>query len=60
MIEQKLFNQLWKVASATCGNAYLMQSGAILTNRQYKALSFAEKLEMVLYYRYKDNAVVRI
>lgn len=60
MIERKLFNQLWEVASATCGNAYLMESGAILTNRQYKALTFVEKLGMVLYYRYKDNAVIKI
>ncbi len=60
MIERKLFNQLWEVASATCSNAYLMQNGNILTSWQYKALDFVGKLEMVLYYRYCDNTIVKI
>lgn len=59
-MEKKLLLQLREVATATCGNAYLMQSGKILTNREYKALDFWNRLECVLFYRYLDNTIVKI
>lgn len=59
-MDKTLFLQLRDVAVATCGNAYLMQSGEILANREYKALDFWSRLECILYYRYLDNTIVKI
>lgn len=55
-----LFLQLREVSAATCNNAYLMSSGEILTNEQYKNLSFVEKLQLVMYYKYSTNQLVKI
>lgn len=59
-IEKKLFLQLREKAIVTCGNVYLMDNGKILSNREYKALSFIEKLQMTMYYNYKTNNVIRV
>ena len=59
-IEKDLFLQLREMAVTTCGNAYLMDNGKILSNREYKVLSFIEKLQMTMYYNYKTNNVIRV
>lgn len=59
-IEKRLFLQLRECAVATCGNAYLMQSGDILTKDAFKKLDFWGRLECVLFYRYADNKIIKI
>lgn len=59
-IEKELFLQLREAAVVTCGNVYLMDDGQILTNRHYKALSFFDKLRMIMYYKYATNQIVKI
>ena len=59
-IEKELFLQLREKATTTCGNAYLMDNGEILNNKEYKALSFIGKLQMIMYYDYKRNNVIRV
>lgn len=59
-IEKELFLQLREQAITTCGNVYLMDDGKILNNKEYKALNFIGKLQMVMYYNYKTNKVVRV
>lgn len=59
-IKKDLFLQLREKAIATCGNAYLMDDGRILNNKEYKALNFIEKLQMTMYYNYKTNNVIRV
>ena len=59
-IEKKLFIQMREVAQATCGNAYLMDDGKILSKAQYKALDFIGKLQLVMYYNYATCNVVKI
>ena len=59
-INKKLFIQMREVAMATCGNSYLMANGEILTNEQYRQLSFVDKLQVQLVYKYSNNQVVRI
>ena len=59
-IEKDLFLQLREMATTTCGNAYLMDNGKILNNKEYKALNFVGKLQMTMYYNYKTNNVVRV
>ena len=60
MIDKKLFLQLREVANATCGNAYLMDSGKILTRREFQVLSKWDRLECRLFYRYADRTIVII
>jgi hypothetical protein len=60
MCMKKLFLQMREAAQSTCGNAYLMDDGSILTNQQYKELSFAEKLRVVMYYKYSTCQIVKI
>ena len=57
---KKLFLQLREVAQATCGNAYLLDNGRIVTNAQFKAFTFDEKLHMVMYYKYKTCQLIKI
>jgi hypothetical protein len=59
-IKKELFLQLREKATATCGNAYLMDNGKILNNKEYKALNFVGKLQMIMYYDYKTNNVIRV
>lgn len=60
MIDKKLFLQLREVANATCGNAYLMDSGKILTKREFQNLPKWDQLECCLFYRYTDRTIVKI
>ena len=59
-IEKELFLQLRENATTTCGNAYLMDNGEILNNKEYKALNLMGKLRMIMYYDYKTNNVIRV
>lgn len=59
-IEKKLYLQLLEVADATCHNSYLMDDGEILTNEQYKKLSFIEKLSVVMFFKYSTRQVIKI
>ena len=59
-IEKELFLQLREKAITNCGNSYLMDNGEILNNKEYKALSFIRKLQMIMYYDYKTNNVIRV
>ena len=57
---KKMFLHLREVATTTCNNAYLMDDGRILTNTEYKSLSFTEKLHLVMYYKYSTSQIVKI
>ena len=59
-ISKKLYIQMRKPAIATCNNSYLMSSGEILTNEQFKKLSFIDKLKVELVYKYSSGQVVKI
>ena len=59
-IDKKLYIQMREPAIATCNNSYLMASGEILTNEQFKKLSFIDKLKVELVYKYSSGQVVRI
>ena len=59
-IDKKLYIQMREPAIATCNNSYLMSSGEILTNEQFKRLSFIEKLQVQLVYKYLSGQIVRI
>ena len=59
-IDKKLYIQMRETAIATCNNSYLMASGEILTNEQFKKLSFIDKLKVELVYKYSSGQVVRI
>lgn len=60
LIDKRLFLQLREIANATCSNSYLMENGNILTNTQFKALDFWERLECVLLYRYADRKIIKL
>ena len=60
MTMKELFLQLREAAQATCSNAYLMNNGRILTNAEYKSLTFSEKLHLTMYYKYNTNQLVKI
>lgn len=57
---KKMLSQMREIATTTCNNAYLMDDGRILTNREYKALSFVEKLGLVMYYKYNTSEIIKI
>lgn len=59
-IDKKLFLQLREVATATCHNSYLMASGEILTSEQYKKLSFIDKMQVILFYKYSINQIIKL
>lgn len=59
-IDKKLYLQMRESAVTTCGNAYLMADGKILTNRQYKQLDLVGKLQVELVYQYSSGQVVKI
>ena len=59
-IDKKLYLQMREPAMATCNNSYLMASGEILTNEQFKSLSFIERLQVQLVYKYISGQVVKI
>ena len=47
-------------AIATCNNSYLMASGGILTNEQFKQLGFVDKLQVQLIYKYSTGEIIKI
>jgi hypothetical protein len=47
-------------AVATCNNSYLMASGEILTNEQFKQLDFIDMLQVQLIYKYSSGQVIRV
>ena len=59
-IDKRLYLQMRESAVTTCGNSYLMASGEILTNKQFKQLSFADKLQAQLVYKYTYNQIIKI
>ena len=59
-IDKKLYIQMREPAIATCNNSYLMANGEILTNEQYKKLSFIDKLQVQLIYNYSTGEITRI
>lgn len=59
-IEKRLYIQMREPAIATCNNSYLMASGEILTNEQFKRLSFVEKLQVQLVYNYSSGQVIKV
>ena len=46
-------------AVSTCSNSYLMADGRILTNEQFKQLSFIDKLQVQLVYKYLSGQIVK-
>ena len=60
MIDKRLYAQMREPAVATCGNSYLMASGEILTNEQFKQLSFIDKLQVQLMYMYSTGEIIKI
>lgn len=60
IIEKKLYLQMRESAVATCGNAYLMADGKILSNRQYKQLDLMGRLQVELVYQYSSGQVIKI
>ncbi len=60
IIDKKLYIQMREPAVATCNNSYLMTNGEILTNEQYKQLTFIDKLQVQLIYKYSTGEIVRI
>ena len=59
-IDKQLYIQMREPAIATCNNSYLMSSGEILTNKQYRRLSFVDKLQVQLIYKYSTGEIVKI
>ena len=59
-IDKRLYIQMREPAITTCNNSYLMASGEILTNEQYKQLNFIEKLQVQLVYKYSSNQIIKI
>ena len=59
-IDKKLYLQMRESSVATCGNAYLMANGKILTSEQFKRLDFVDKLQVQLVYKYLSGQVIRI
>lgn len=59
-IDKRLYIQMREPAVATCNNSYLMASGEILTNEQYKQLNFIDKLQVQLIYKYSTGEIIRI
>lgn len=59
-INKQLYLQVREPAITTCSNSYLMANGEILTNEKYKQLSFSDKLQVVLIYKYPSGQVVKI
>lgn len=59
-IDKRLFLSLREVATATCGNAYLMDNGRILTSRQFRELSGLERTRTAMFYKYSTNQVIKI
>ena len=59
-IDKRLYIQMREPAITTCNNSYLMASGEILTNKQYKQLSFVDKLQVQLIYKYSTGEIVRL
>lgn len=60
IIDKQLYIQMREPAVTTCNNSYLMASGEILTNEQYKRLSFVDKLQVQLIYKYSTGEIIRI
>ena len=58
-IDKKLYIQMREPAIATCNNSYLMSSGEILTNKQFKRLSFVDKLQVQLIYEYSTGEIIK-
>lgn len=59
-IDKKLYIQMREPAVATCNNSYLMASGEILTNEQFKQLDFIDMLQVQMIYKYSSGQVIRI
>ena len=59
-IDKKLYLQMRESSVATCSNSYLMASGEILTNEQFKRLDFVDKLQVQLVYKYLSGQIKRI
>lgn len=59
-IDKRLYLQMRESAVTTCGNAYLMADGEILTDRQYKQLDLIGKLQVELVYQYSSGKVIKI
>ena len=59
MIDKRLYIQMREPAIATCNNSYLMSSGEILTNEQFKRLSFVDKLQAQLIYKYSTGEIIK-
>lgn len=59
-IDRRLYVQMRELAIATCNNSYLMSNGEILTNEKYKQLSFIDKLQVQLVYKYSSNQIIKI
>ena len=59
-IDKMLYIQMREPAVTTCSNSYLMANGEILTNEQYKRLSFIDKLQVQLIYKYSTGEIIRI
>lgn len=59
-IDKKLYIQMREPAVATCNNSYLMASGEILTNEQFKQLDFTDMLQVQLIYKYSSGQVIRV
>ena len=58
-IEKKLYIQMREPAVSTCSNSYLMADGRILTNEQFKQLSFIDKLQVQLVYKYLSGQIIK-
>lgn len=59
-IDKELYLQMREPAVITCNNSYLMSNGKILTNEQFKRLSFADKLQVEMVYKYSSGQIVKI
>lgn len=59
-IDKQLYIQMREPAVATCNNSYLMANGEILTNEQFKRLSFIDKLRVQLMYKYSTGEIIKI
>ena len=59
-VDKRLYIQMRESAVATCSNSYLIDSGEILTNEQFKKLEFVDKLQVQLIYKYSSGQIVRI
>ncbi len=60
MIDKTTYLKLREAAQATCGNAFLLDDGSILTRAQYRKLSLVERLRVVAYFQYATNQIIKI